>query len=366
MSLGNAPAVKPYPSWQSHKTVNPNDVPDIVSPFHIKVDRCDRLWALDTGIEGKLSEKGFKRLNSPQILIFDLRSDNLLRKYPLPLKLENSIFSNIAVDDNACDDTFAYIADAGTPPSLTVYSFKSNESWQLKHNFFNIDPLTGNFSILGVNYRTNDALYGLALTEKKENGYPDLFFHALTSRTEFNVSTSILRNKTISESPEAPKFYKEFQVLGERATNEQAGVSAYDQNLKIVFYTLPNINEIACWKATNKNYSLSNVYSSPVKMVYPIDIKIDNNERIWILSNNMQQFINGQLNVEHDTNFYVHFVPIKEAIKNTPCEPGFIEKVINKFNKAINTEGKGAAATIKPAAFIACVTSFMLSMKYLF
>lgn len=365
MSVANAPVLKPYPSWQSHRTVNTNDVPDIVSPFHIKVDRCNRLWAVDTGIEGKLNEKDFKRISPARILIFDLRNDNLIRQFPLELKLESSIFSNIVVDDNDCDDSFAYIADAGTPPSLTVYSYKSNESWQVKHNFFNIDPLAGNFSILGVSYRTNEALYGLALTEKKENGYPDLFFHALTSRTEFNVSTSILRNKTISENGGA--FYKEFNVIGSRNTNEQAGASAYDQNLKIIFYALPNINEIACWRTTNKNYSVSNVFSSPVKMVYPIDIKIDNKERIWVLSNNMHQFLNGQLNVERNFNFYVHFVPIKEAVKNTPCEPGFVETIINKVNKAINkSDEKGAADTIKPTVFIACITSIILSMKYFF
>lgn len=336
-----------------------------MSPFHIKVDRCNRLWALDTGIESQLDEKAFKRILPARILIFDLRTDDFIRKYTLPeyIKFEGSIFSNIAVDDNDCEDTFAYVSDASTPPSLTVYSFKSNEAWQVKHNFFNIDPLAGNFSVLGVNFRTNDGLYGLALTEKKENGFPDLFFHSLTSHSEFNVSTSILRNKAINES--SSPFYKDFNLIGNRDTNEQAGSSIYDVSNKVVFYTLPNMNEIACWK-TDKNYSVSNVFTSHVKMVFPIDIKIDSKERIWVLSNNMQQFLNGQLNVERDTNFFVHFVPIKEAIKNTPCEPGFIENVVNKFNKALRPDGKGGAATTKPAALIACIASIVLSIKHLF
>lgn len=363
LSESNSPALKPYPSWQSHQTVNENDVPDIVSPFHIKVDRCNRLWALDTGIESQLDDKHFKRISPARILIFDLRTDDFIRKYTLPAKFDGSIFSNIAVDDNDCDDTFAYVADASTPPSLTVYSFKSNDAWQVKHNFFNIDPLAGNFSVLGVNFRTNDALYGLALTEKKQNGFPDLFFHSLTSRSEFNVSTSILRNKSIATSG-AP-FYKEFNLIGNRDTNEQAGASVYDAVQKVVFYTLPNMNEIACWKATNQNYSVSKVFSSPVKMVYPIDIKIDSKDRIWILSNNMQQFLNGQLNVEHDTNFYVHFVPVKEAIKNTPCEPGIIENVVNKFNKALRPDGKGGADATKPA-LIACIASIVVAIMHLF
>lgn len=338
--------------------MNPADVPDIVSPFHIKVDRCGRLWTVDTGIDGILNGKNSKRLAPARIIIFDLRTDDIIHKFTLPVNLENSVFSNIAVDDNDCEDTFAYVADAGSPPSLTVYSHKLKDAWQVKHNFFNIDPLAGNFSVVGVNFRSNDALYGLALTEKKDNGYPDLYFHALTSHSEFNVSTAVLRNKDASETPD---FYKSFTVIGTRGTNEQAGVIAYEKIQKILFYTLPNQNEIACWKSS-KNYSVANIFNSPTQMVYPIDIKIDMKERIWILSNNMQQFLNGQLDI-HNTNFLIHSAPISEAIKNTPCEAGFIEKVVNKFSRSGSGNGSD---TSKPIAFLTFIASIMLSVKQLF
>lgn len=353
LSATGSPALKPYPSWQSHQTVNPTDVPDIVSAFHIKVDRCNRLWVVDTGIDGLLNGNESKRLAPARILIFDLRTDNKIGEYKLPVNLDRSIFSNIAVDDNDCDDTFAYVADAGTPASLTVYSHKLQDAWKVEHNFFNIDPMAGEFSIVGVSYRINDGLYGLALTEKKENGYPDLYFHALTSRSEFNVSTALLRNKTAATKPD----YKLFTFVGTRNLDEQAGAAVYDKTQKVLFYTLPNKCEIACWK-TSKNYSVHNVYTSPVDMVYPIDIKIDSKERIWVLSNNMQQFINGKLD-EHNINFYIHSIPISEGIKDTPCEAGFIEKVTNKF-------GRGGSDTSKPIAFLTFIASAMLAVKQLF
>ncbi|XP_055295578.1 protein yellow-like [Sitodiplosis mosellana] len=354
LSDNDSPALKPYPSWQSHQTVNPTDVPDIVSPFHIKVDRCHRLWAVDTGIEGLLNGNNSKRLAPSRILIFDLRTDDIIRKYALPVDLNKSVFSNIAIDDDDCEDTFAYVADAGTPPSLTVYSYKTNDAWQVKHNYFNIEPTAGEFSVLGVKFRTSDALYGLALTEKKDNGYPNLYFHALTSYNEFNVSTAILRNKTATEVPD---FYSQFNVVGLRNADEQAGSTVYGKSQKVLFYTLPNKNEIACWK-TSKNYTISKVYNSPVDMVYPIAINIDNKQRIWVLSNNMQQFLNGQLDA-HNTNFYVHSVPISEAIKNTPCESDLIEKIVNKFNR-------GGSDTSKPIAFLTFIASAMLAIKQLF
>lgn len=294
-----------------------------------------------------------------------MRADNLLREHDLPLLLEKSVFSNIAVDDNDCEDTYAYVADAGTAPSLTVYSWKNDEAWQVKHNFFNIDPLAGNFSILATNYRTSDGLYGLALTEKKQNGYPDLFFHALTSTNEFNVSTAVLRNRSITEP--GTNFYKDFMSVGSRGLNGQAGVSAYDPMTHVIFYALPNKNEIACWK-TNKNYSIEdgNVFSSPVKMVYPIDVKIDQKQRLWVLSNNFQQFINGKLDTNF-VNFYIQYVPIKEAIKNTACETGFIENVLNKVNKALEkANGNNASNALQPAVLITFIGSIWLWAKHIF
>lgn len=358
-----SPALKPYPSWQAHNMISESDKPDIVSPFHIKVDKCNRLWVLDTGIDSMLNGSESRRLAPVRILIYDLRTDNLLRQHDLAVLLEKSVFSNIAVDDNDCEDEFAYIADAGTPPSISVYSWKSDSTWVVKHNFFNIDPLAGNFSVLGTNYRTSEGVYGLALSEKKANGYPDLYFHPLTSTHEFNVSTAVLRNwKT-----DGANSYKEFTIIGDRGTNAQAGASVFDKESGVVFYALPNMNEIACWRTANQNYSImnGNVFSSPTKMVYPIDVKIDAKDRLWVLSNNMQQFLNGKLDM-NNPNFFVHVVAVKEAIKNTACERGFIEKVVNKFNKALGKDGKSASNGMKPAAFITFIGSIWLWAKHMF
>lgn len=361
----NAPLLQPYPNWAAHEMVNADDIPDIVSPFHIKVDRCGRLWAIDIGVDEAiklLHDEEPKRLAEPQILIYNLTSDNLIRKFQLPkAAVSSSIYSNIVVDDSAsdCDDAFAFVANAGAnKPKLIVYSLKANESWSVEHNFFHLDPLAGNFSVLGVDYQTSDALYGLTLTEKKQNGFPDLYFHALSSYKEFKVSTSILRNKSLFGTIEGQgKYFKDFVEVGTRATNEQAGASTYDKSQNIVFYTLPNKNEVACWKASNKDkYGVDSVFSSPG---YPVDVKVDDQEQVWILSNNMHQFLRGEFNAQNTANFYIHEGPASELVKNTRCELGFIDKLKKKLNK-------NGSYTIQPATVATLIGTIALSLSYLF
>lgn len=347
--------------------LNVNDTPDIVSAFHVKVDRCHRLWVLDTGIEGQLNDDQhfLRRLAPVRLSIFDLHTDNLIRQFSLAaLNSESSIFFNLAVDDNNCDKPFAYIAKAGSPPSLTVYAYDTNESWQVKHNFFNIDPLAGNFNVSGTNYRTTEGIYGLALSEKRANGYPDLYFHALTSLNEFNVSTVILRNKNVAES--SGPFYKDFKNVGNRGVKGQAGSSVYDSRNDVIFYTLPNQNSIGCWRTSNEKYNVGDVISSPGKIAYPIDLTIDSKDRLWILSNNLQMILNGIGTEVGKTNFHVYTMTSKEAIRNTDCEPDLIENVVNKFNKAVRKGSKSSAVTNQPTAIFAVIVSAIVSWSLLF
>lgn len=136
-----APLLKPYPNWAAHKTT-PGGVPDIVSPFHIKIDRCARLWAIDTGADESIVLLNHthptqpKQSTNSRILIYNLTNDNLIRTHQIPAEMNHttSIYSNIVVDDTDCEDAFAFVANAGeNKPHLLVYSFKSDKSWTVEH-----------------------------------------------------------------------------------------------------------------------------------------------------------------------------------------------------------------------------------------
>ncbi|KAH8412538.1 hypothetical protein KR009_002828 [Drosophila setifemur] len=332
--FGLKPALKPFPSWQAHSLQEAE--PELVSPFRVRADRCGRLWVLDSRISGILEQT--KIYGAPQLLVYDLHNDDLLRRHVLPEGQfkQGSLFANLAVEDADCENTYVYAADLGSP-GLVVYSWRDQESWRVQHHFFHPDPLAGNFSINGIEFQWDDGLYGLALSKPMESGYSTLYFHPLCSTMEFSVDTGILRNKSLSTSPE---IYREFKVLGSRGPNTQAGAEFLDPETGVLFYTLPNLNEVACWRtATDFTHnSQSRIYMSNDTMIFPSDIKVDDQKRLWVLSNQLPVFIYDEL-YPGSINFRIFTASVSDAVKNTACEirTSPLPDVINRFADILNT-----------------------------
>lgn len=63
--------------------------------FRIRVDACDRLWVMDTGLADILGSP--HAFSKPALLVYDLHTDELVRRYefkPSDLK-EDSFFANV-------------------------------------------------------------------------------------------------------------------------------------------------------------------------------------------------------------------------------------------------------------------------------
>lgn len=73
----------------------PNDY-KIVSALRAVADRCDRLWVIDTGVTNYASATP-RNIQLPTIFIYDLKTDQLIRKYPIPQDqvVEDAYFANI-------------------------------------------------------------------------------------------------------------------------------------------------------------------------------------------------------------------------------------------------------------------------------
>lgn len=310
-----SPPLIPYPSWEAHQYKPGGKIPDIVSTFRIRADRCNRLWVLDTGLSNIADTPESQK--PPTLIIYDLSNDRILRNYTIPenQRTADSLFANIAVEDESCTESFGYLADLGGP-GIIVYSWKLHRSWIVKHEFFHPDPQSSEFNVSGISFHWNDGVFGMAL-QPTGDGYSTLYFHALCSTKEYSVSTKYLRDEQLANKLDSASQFKE---LGSRGNNGQSSVSFLDPKSGILIYALVNLNAIACWR-TGTVYDIQNhrpVYMNNVTMVFPNDLKIDPNGNIWVLSDRLPQFMYSRLDPE-DYNFRILTGSLKEAVQGTAC-----------------------------------------------
>ncbi|GJQ71808.1 hypothetical protein Trydic_g11494 [Trypoxylus dichotomus] len=321
-SNDKSPPLIPYPSWETNLLpVNRTQLKDerIVSTFRVRADVCDRLWLVDTGVDDILGD--FKQFIKPTIVIIDLKTDKIIKRYELQESdmKENSFFANILIDvePEDCDNAFAYIPDLGGY-GLVVYSLAADDSWRVNHNFFHFDPLQGDLTVGGVNFHWTDGVFGLALSNKRKNGYRTVYFHPLASTKQFAVCNGILRNKTTATSP---NNYYAFKIVGDKGVKSQTSASDLELSSNILFFSQLQKDGIACWNVgkplTPDNIAL--VAYDNKRLIFTNDIKLDRNEPyLYILSDKLPQYLYRTLN-PNEINYRIFRLNTIEAVKDTPC-----------------------------------------------
>jgi Major royal jelly protein len=117
-----SPVFHPYPSWADNEL--PGEAPTteesnygggrldakpaekvdnvleknnatIISTFRIRIDECDRLWVMDSGLADILGSP--KQWAPNSVAVFDLNTDKLIRRFVIPEDQvkEDSFFANI-------------------------------------------------------------------------------------------------------------------------------------------------------------------------------------------------------------------------------------------------------------------------------
>lgn len=329
----------------------------------MRADRCGRLWVLDSGKIGNL-EKNFTKY-PPSIIVYDLKTDDLLKKYVIPSDQvkEDSGFAVITVEDADCDNTYAYAADVGKA-AIVVYSWAQNESWRISHHYFHADPLACDYSVKGLNFTWDDAIFGLGISGPNSNNFSTLYFHPMSSYNEFSVSTEYLRNQSLADGN-----FHAFKLLGSRGPNAQSSVSFLDPKTGVLFYSLVNLNAVACWKTSNKEYNMKSqgrIYMNENTMIYPTDIKVDYNDNLWILSNRLPLWMYGKLD-SNDVNFRVFSAPVVDAISHTACDitprSDILDKFVNKIKNVTNSiKNVATGKTNSASIFAPSVILFALSL----
>lgn len=314
-SLTGSPELIPYPDWRSNTAGDCAN--SLTTAYRIKVDECGRLWVLDTGTVGI----GNTTTNPCPyaVNVFDLTTNTRIRRYELKPEdtNPNTFIANIAVDiGKTCDDAYAYFSDE-LGYGLIAYSWELNKSWRFSaHSYFFPDPLRGDYNIAGLNFQWGEeGIFGLALSPIRSDGYRTLYFSPLASHRQFAVSTRVLRDETRTEDS-----YHEFVALDERGGNAHTTARVMSDD-GVELFNLIDQNAIGCWHSsmpyTPQFHGI--VDRDDVGLVFPADVKIDENKNVWVLSDRMPVFLLSDLDYS-DVNFRIYTAPLGALIENTVCD----------------------------------------------
>ncbi|KAH8419677.1 hypothetical protein KR009_000774, partial [Drosophila setifemur] len=314
-SVTGSPELIPYPDWKANTAGDCAN--SITTAYRIKVDECGRLWVLDTGTVGI----GNTTTNPCpySVNVFDLTTDTRIRRYELPATdtNPNTFIANIAVDvGKTCDDAYAYFADE-LGYGLITYSWELNKSWRFSaHSYFFPDPLRGDFNVAGINFQWGEeGIFGMSLSPIRSDGFRTLYFSPLASHRQFAVSTRILRDETRTEDS-----YHDFVALDERGPNAHT-TSRVMSDDGVELFNLIDQNAVGCWHSSMPYSPQFHgiVDRDDVGLVFPADVKIDENKNVWVLSDRMPVFLLSDLDYS-DTNFRIYTAPLATLIENTVCD----------------------------------------------
>lgn len=250
--------------------------------------------------------------------VYDLNTDRRIRRYVFRPEdiVPTTFIANIAIDlGSSCDDAFAYFSDE-LGYGLIAYSWEQNKSWRFNHNFFQPDPLLGDFNLAGLNFNWGtEGIFGIAVSPIENDGYRRLYFSPLASHNEFSVSTKVLRNET-----KVTGSYKDFQVVGARGSDSHTTAKVFDDN-GVQLFSLIDQNAIGCWDSARsyKPQNIGVVDKDDVGLVFPSDVKIDEDRNVWVLSDRMPVFLEANLDYS-DINFRIYTAPLDILLQGSVCE----------------------------------------------
>ncbi|KAJ8665272.1 hypothetical protein QAD02_006934 [Eretmocerus hayati] len=313
LSSKGGPLLTPYPDWTWHKV---DDCDGIVSVFRIAIDECNRLWMVDTGTASG------NPICPTKILVFDLRTDQLLLKYIIPeaqtLNRTAQFVNPIVEVGDSCSNTYLYVADV-LGYGMLIYSMYENRSWRLnntKTNAFGNDPEARRLTIAGESIDLDDGILGMSLSPRGFFPRRILYFNALSSFYEKFVDADSLKRSSVYE----PIIY---QSLSRRIGH--AGAQATSRT-GAIFFQLAEYTALACWNI-ERPFHPDNVvvlaqdqeilqYVSSIKVI----VNAFGEEELWFNTNRLQKTINKTRKL-NELNFRLIRGNVRDLIKNTKCAP---------------------------------------------
>lgn len=111
-----------------------------------------------------------------------MATEQVIRRFEIPESVVargNGLASvTVDVESLTCDDAYAYIPDLAAY-RVYVYSLRKNRIWTFSHNYFNFDPLEGDFDVAGIRYQWNDGVFSITLSNRQPDGFKIAYFHPM-------------------------------------------------------------------------------------------------------------------------------------------------------------------------------------------
>ncbi|XP_014207737.1 major royal jelly protein 2-like [Copidosoma floridanum] len=300
------PLIKPYPDWLWFKS---DDCSKIQSVYRIAIDKCNRLWILETGY----SEVTEEATNcSAKIIVFDLNTDKHIRTINIPNDVARTKDGEVTLatpiietEGPHCEHTTVYAANVFGK----LIILKGKDVWSLEHQSFQPSP-----------NNTPSGILSLAISPKSfHENTKYLFYRPLTSTSLFFARTDELK---FSMKDNHVNFFGAVDALPGQA----AAMAFASQGT--LFFGLINDDAIGCYnqfRELNKtNFGL--VAKDKKRLSYINGVKVIKpslahpQEELWVLSNQWRTTTSDTFMKNNSIKFRVLKGTVRNLVKNTICD----------------------------------------------
>ncbi|CAL7935456.1 unnamed protein product [Xylocopa violacea] len=301
------PLLEPYPDWSWAK---PGDCSGITSVYRVAIDKCDRLWVLDTG------HSGDREVCPPQLLTFDLHTSKLLKRVKIPSNIATNSTTGkgllvtpvVETHGQRCENTVVYIADVDGY-GLIVYNGQSFK--RLTSSAFLPDPKAFTYTIEGQSFQLEDGIVGMAFSNKRSR----LYFSPMSSYNFDVVESEQLRNSQNGNI--------KYQVYNDILPTQASAKAISDTGA--VFFGLVNSTSIGCWNEQRPltKHNIDVVAKNPKTLQFTSGLKVKRTRRgevLWAMTNRYQKAATDTLNFD-EVNFRILNGKVKDLICDTRCTP---------------------------------------------
>ncbi|XP_049861764.1 uncharacterized protein LOC126355490 [Schistocerca gregaria] len=302
-----SPLLKPYPNLEIHHTTE-DSITDCNSQL-VDVIRTTKTWAdddtlyvLDNGALDLCTTS--KNVCPPKIVIFDLRTDEIIKSIVIQNPFCDSWYNNLWVD--ACPDgsLTAYTTDP-RGNVLSVTDLTTGASKILQSQYFHPKPGYFFTKAGGPAYYLPAGLTGVTADESCDG---KLYFQAFASNIQGVVDKQVIRDASDGDVLDVKT---QVDLPGE--LSGQSGVMVVDPKGQLLFFPVLDEMAIYCWNTSKphdpKNFRMIAQDDERLQFVSSIDID-PKTQGLYIKSNRMTSFLTNTTNYS-ENNFHILYIDIK-------------------------------------------------------